>query len=440
MFESKGPLENIDSSGALDLTFASRTRGQEVANAKSAPLASSRTIIVAGAGIGGLTAALALARNGFRALVLEQAERLEETGAGIQLSPNATRILIGLGLADRLRPHVVAPTGIRVLGARTGREIVRIPLGEEAAQRYGAPYWVIHRGDLQAVLSEATLQDLNVVFRLGMCVEDFATHPHGVTISARGTTGLWTEHGHALIAADGLWSASRARIASKKAPRFGGRSAWRALVPAAQLAPEFREPVIHLWLGRDAHLVHYPVKAGKLINVVVITADDWRGPGWSEAAGRIDLLAHLSAQRWAPQAHSLIRAPEAWLKWALYESEPLASFSQGAAALLGDAAHASLPFLAQGAAMAIEDAAVAAQCLARMPDNAAAAWVSYSAIRRGRTRKVHRVAARNGTRYHRTGIAAMLRNTAMRLLGGERLLRHYDWLYDWRPPAGLTIT
>ena len=401
---------------------------------------SSRTVIIAGAGIGGLTAALALARNGFRALVLEQAERLEETGAGIQLSPNATRILIDLGLADRLQPHVVAPTAIRVHGGRSGREIVRIPLGAGAAQRYGAPYWVIHRGDLQAALSDAAVQDLNIVLRLGMSMEDLATHPHGVTISARGATGLWTEHGHAVIAADGLWSAARARIASRTPPRFAGRTAWRALVPAAQLAPEFREPLVHLWLGHDAHLVHYPVKGGKLVNVVVITADDWSGPGWSEPASRVDLLARLSSRRWAPQAHSVFRAPDAWLKWALYETEPLASFAHGAAALLGDAAHAMLPFLAQGAAMAIEDAAVAAQCLARMPDDPAAAWESYSAIRRRRTRKVQSLAARNGKRYHRAGAAAMLRNTAMRLLGGERLLQNYDWLYDWRPPAGLSIT
>jgi salicylate hydroxylase len=403
-------------------------------------LASLRTVIVAGAGIGGLTAALALARNGFRALVLEQAERLEETGAGIQLSPNATRILIGLGLGDRLRPHVVSPNAVRVLGGRSGREIVRIPLGSEVTQRYGAPYWVIHRGDLQAALSEAAIQDLNVVLRLGMSIEDFATHPHGVTVSARGASGLWTEHGHALIAADGLWSSARARIASKAPPRFGGRTAWRALVPAAQLAPEFREPLVHLWLGRDAHLVHYPVKGGQLINVVVITADDWSGPGWSEPAGRVDLLQRLATRRWAPQAHSVFRAPDAWLKWALYETEPLASYAHGAAALLGDAAHAMLPFLAQGAAMAIEDAAVAAQCLTRMPDDPAAAFESYSAIRRRRTRKVQRLAARNGKRYHQAGVAAMLRNTAMRILGGERLLHNYDWLYDWRLPAGLSIT
>ena len=409
------------------------------------PLPNSRTVIVAGAGIGGLTAALALARNGFRVLVFEQAERLEETGAGVQLSPNATRILIGLGLADRLRPHVVAPAMIRVLSARSGREIVRIPLGEPAAQRYGAPYWMIHRGDLQAALSAAAAQDLNVVVRLGMTLEDFATYPNGVTVSARSRGGLWSEHAQALIAADGLWSASRVRIGDKDEPRFAGRAAWRALIPATEVAPAFREPTIHLWLAHDAHLVHYPVKGGKLINVVVITTDRWSGDGrdglgWSEAASRVDLLQRCSATRWAPQAHSLIRLPDAWLKWTLYNRPPVANFAHGAVALLGDAAHPMLPFLAQGAAMAIEDAIVAAQCLMRMPDNPDKAWKTYSAIRRGRTRKVQRLAARNGERYHRGGIAAMFRNTTMRLMGGEKLLRHYDWLYDWRPPAALSMS
>jgi len=400
--------------------------------------APSRIVIVAGAGIGGLTVSLALARNGFRVLLLEQAGQLEETGAGIQLSPNATRMLIDLGLGDRLRPHVVAPSALRVRAARSGREIVRIPLGE-AAQRYGAPYWMIHRGDLQAALAGAVAQELNVSLKLGMRMEDFATHPHGVTVSAAGAGGLWNEHGYALIAADGLWSAAPARIGFKEPPRFAGRTAWRALIPAQDVAPEFRDPLIHLWLGRDAHLVHYPVKGGKVINVVVITADDWSGEGWSEPANRVDLLRHFSATHWAPQAHALIRVPETWLKWALYDRRPFLTFSQGAAALLGDAAHPMLPYLAQGAAMAIEDAVVAARCLARIPDDASAALRSYSAIRRGRTRKVQRLAARNGERYHRGSVPAMLRNTAMRVMGGQRLLSHYDWLYDWRLPAALSI-
>jgi len=400
----------------------------------------SRTVIVAGAGIGGLAAALALVRNGFRVTVLEQAERLEETGAGIQLSPNATRILIDLGLGDRLAPHVIAPSALRVLTARSGREIVRMPLGNAAAQRYGAPYWIIHRGDLQAALAAAVAERREISLKLGMRMEDFATHRHGVTVSASAGAGIWNEHGHALIAADGVWSASPARIGCKEPPRFAGRVAWRALVPARDVAPEFREPLIHLWLGRDAHLVHYPVKAGALINVVVITADSWNAPGWSAPAGPSELLPRLPAARWAPQARALIHKPQAWLKWALYERRPLVNFTQGAAALLGDAAHPMLPFLAQGAAMAIEDAAVAARCLARMPDDAEGALRTYCAVRRARTRRVQRQAARNGERYHLNGLPAMLRNAAMRALGGERLLRHYDWLYDWRPPAALSIT
>jgi salicylate hydroxylase len=399
----------------------------------------SRSVIVAGAGIGGLTAALALVKSGFRVTVLEQAQKLEETGAGIQLSPNATRTLIGLGLAERLKPHVVAPLGLRVLSGRSGREIVRMPLGEEVAHRYGAPYWMIHRGDLQAELAAAVTQELDISLRLGIRMEDFATHPHGVTVSASAAAGLWNEHGHALLAADGLWSISRERLGFKEPPRFSGRTAWRALVPAKNVTPEFREPLIYLWLGRDAHLVHYPVKGGKLINVVAITADTWDKPGWSQPATRIELMARFVDARWAQRARAILREPETWLKWALYDCRPLSNFSDGAAALIGDAAHPMLPFLAQGAAMAIEDAAVAARCLALLPDDAAAALRSYSAIRRARTHKVQRLAARNGERYHLGGITAMLRNIAMRAMGGERLLAHYDWLYDWRLPAALAI-
>jgi salicylate hydroxylase len=393
-----------------------------------------RSVIVAGAGIGGLTAALALARSGFRVTVLEQAERLAETGAGIQLSPNATRCLIELGVGERLKPHVIAPTALCILAARSGREIVSVPLGA-AEFRYGAPYWIIHRGDLQAALVAAVAQERDVTLKLGMRVDDFATHSHGVTVSASGAGGIWHEHGHALLAADGLWSNARARLGFKEPPRFAGRTAWRALLPASEVPPEWREPLVHLWLGRDAHLVHYPVKAGEAINIVVITTDSWNAPGWSAPASRIELLPRLPAARWAPQAHALVRQPETWLKWALYNQRPLSSFCYGAAALVGDAAHPMLPFLAQGAAIAIEDAIVAARCLARTPDDAAGALKTYSALRRARSRKVQRLAAKNGARYHLGALPAMLRNAAMRAIGGERLLRHYDWLYDWRPPA-----
>ncbi len=397
-------------------------------------MTASRSVIVAGAGIGGLTAALALARSGFRVTVLEQAERLSETGAGIQLSPNAARCLIDLGVGERLRPHVTEPAALRVVAGRSGRQIVRMPLGG-AAERYGAPYWIVHRGDLQGTLAAAVAQERNVSLKLGMRVEDFATYSRGVTVSANGPGGVWHERGHALIAADGLWSQARARLGFKDQPRFAGRTAWRALIPASKAPPQWREPLVHLWLGRDAHLVHYPVKAGALINVVAITTDTWNAPGWSAPGNRIDLLPRFPAERWAPGARELIGEPETWLKWALYDCAPLSHFSFGAAALIGDAAHPMLPFLAQGAAMAIEDAVVAAHCLARMPDDAAGALKSYSALRRRRTRKVQRLAAKNGARYHLSTPAAIIRNAAMRAMGGAWLLRHYDWLYDWRPPA-----
>jgi salicylate hydroxylase len=371
--------------------------------------------------------------------VLEQAERLEETGAGIQLSPNAARTLIDLGLEPMLRPHAVAPLALRVLSATTGLEIVRVPLGD-AEQRYGAPYWVIHRGDLQAALVSAVSGRLDVILKLGMRVEDFVAHRNGVTVSARGRSGLTDERGLALLAADGLWSLVRRRLGHDDTPHFSGRAAWRCLIPAKEVAPEFREPLIHLWLGRDAHLVHYPVKAGGAINVVAIATDTFSAQGWSEPAGRADFVAHFAAEQWAPAALSLVRLPDAWLKWTLYDRPPLRRWSQDEVALLGDAAHPMLPYLAQGAAMAIEDAAVAAQCLARMPDDAAKALRIYCAIRRARTAKVQRLASRNGAYYHLAGARAGLRDIGLRIIGGARLLRHYDWLYDWRPPPALSLS
>ena len=386
-----------------------------------------------------MTAALALARNGFRVTVLEQSERLEETGAGIQLSPNAARTLIDLGLEDHLRPFAVAPTALRVMSAASGREIVRMPLGKGAEQRYGAPYWMIHRGDLQAALLAAVSRTLEITLKLGARVEDFVAHPDGITVSVSNGARATDERGLALIGADGLWSQVRQRIGYGEPPRFTGRTAWRSLVPAREVAPEFREPIVHLWLGSDAHLVHYPVKAGQVVNVVVITAESWNAPGWSEPAGRADLVPRLPAAAWALPARALVGLPDAWLKWALYERRPIGRWSRGPVGLLGDAAHPMLPYLAQGAAMAIEDAAVVAQCMARQPDDPAAALQSYYASRKARTRKVQRLAARNGDRYHLGGLSGFGRDLVLRTIGGERLLHNYDWIYGWRPPA-LTIS
>jgi salicylate hydroxylase len=383
-----------------------------------------------------LTAALAFARRGFRVTVLEQAQRLEETGAGIQLSPNATRTLIELGLEDALRPLAVAPSGLRVMNVMTGREIVRMPMGEFADDRYGAPFWLIHRADLLGALAGAASRQLDITVKLDRQVQDFVPHPNGLTVSALTPTGITDERGFAVIAADGLWSSLRRQLGDRTPPEFAGRAAWRGSIAARDVRPEFREPTVHLWVGRDAHIVHYPVKAGRLVNIVVIAADrDSSAAERNKLATRADLLSRLSDDDWAMPARTLVRLPDAWQKWPLYHRRPLRRWSQGPAALLGDAAHPMLPYLAQGAAMAIEDAAVVADCLARRPDDPARALRAYCSARRGRTQKLQHLSARNGARYHFGRPMNWLRDAAMRTMGGEGLLKHYDWIYRWQPPA-----
>jgi salicylate hydroxylase len=391
-----------------------------------------RTIVIVGAGIGGLTLALALARRGFPSTVLEQTDQLEQSGAGIQLSPNATRILFDLGLGDALQPHAVVPGLVRVMSA-TGREITRVPLGAVAEARYGAPYWVLHRGDLQTELLGAVCAAPEITLRLGMRAEDYFMHQDGVALRCRAGSQVTAVRGMALVGADGLWSTTRTQVAGEHRPRFGRRSAWRALVPVDSVPAEFRAPAVHLWLGRHAHLVHYPVKAGAMINIVAIAGDTWQGTGWSKPGRRDDVLARFRKSEWAASARALLEVPEHWRKWALYDRRPLRSAGNGAVTLLGDAAHPVLPFLAQGAALAIEDAAVLADALAATPNDPAAAMRRYESSRFARARQVQRAARRNGVVYHLWGIPAFARNCVMQALGGEGLLKRYDWLYGWTP-------
>jgi salicylate hydroxylase len=390
-----------------------------------------RTVVIAGAGIGGLTAALAIARQGFRVSVLEAAERLEEIGAGIQLSPNASRILIALGLRDRLAPHAVAPEELKVMDAASGRVLTRAALGADAERRYGAPYWMIHRGDLQAMLCEAVEAQPGISLHLGAKVENFTLGENGVTVAADRNSQPIEEHGIALIGADGLWSTLRNQL-GHAAPRFAHRTAWRALVPAEAVEPEFSTPAVNLWLGHDAHLVHYPVKGGRLVNIVAIVRDEWDQPGWSAPGASEELLARFPATRWHASPRELIGAPTQWQKWALYDCAPLKHWGEGPVTLLGDAAHPMLPYLAQGAAMAIEDAAVLGQCLREMRDDPARALRAYEQKRHARTARTQRAARSNGTIYHLGGIRARLRTFALRVMG-ERLIRRYDWLYGWQP-------
>jgi salicylate hydroxylase len=399
-------------------------------------VAASRNVVIAGAGIGGLTAALMLAQSGFRITLLEQAAQLSEAGAGIQLSPNATRILIALGLGDRLRADAFVPQAVAVKSSSGGR-LARVPLGDGIEKRFGAPYWTIHRADLQAALLEAAQLNPDIVIKLGTRVEDFTLHSNGLSIACRQGSFTADEHGVALIGADGLWSAMRTRLGQYE-PDFRKRTAWRTLIPIEAIEDEeFRTPEVQLWLGRRAHLVHYPVKGGKLINVVAIVNDRWSQPGWVADGAREELLSHFSRWSWAQPVLDFLSIPERWSKWALYDHPSFDQWSKGPVTLLGDAAHPMLPFLAQGAAMAIEDATVLADSMSRLPNDIPLAMRRYEAARRRRTARVQRAARRNGRIYHLTAGEAVARNLFLRLAGGKMLLRRYNWLYDWRmlPPG-----
>jgi salicylate hydroxylase len=341
-------------------------------------------------------------------------------------------------LGERLKLSGVFPQAIRILRARDGREIVRLPLAQ-AQEWFGAPYLVMHRGDLQAALLEAARTHPDIRIALGVRVDRFAVHANGVTVKsvrtqpdANGAAGFDAD-GLALIGADGLWSNVRALLGDTEPVRFARRVAWRAVIPADMAPAAAREPMINLWLGGRTHLVHYPVAAKRLINIVAIAHDDWHDHGWSTPSTPAEVLARYRLGHWCRAARDLVGVPDRWLKWALFDRRPSSHWGEGPVTLLGDAAHPILPFLAQGAAMAIEDANVLAAQMAGHLGDPARALRAYEAIRRTRTSRVQRAARRTGSLYHYSGPDAFARNLFMRLAGGRRLLRHYDWIYDWQP-------
>lgn len=397
-------------------------------------MAPPRHVIVAGGGIAGLSAALTMERAGLRVTVLEQAEKFEDTGAGLQLSPNATSVLAAAGLGERLGTFASAPEAIRIMAGRSGREIERIPLGKRARERYGAPFLTMHRADLQGALVEAARAKRDITLRTGVRVEDFAAHNKGVTVLGRRGQEVVDERGIALVAADGVWSGLRARITKQRRPRFARRTAWRALIPADDLPGMYRAPFVHLWLGLDAHLVHYPLRSGKLVNVVAIVHEDWNEPGWSAPGDREMLLRQFARWSWSDEVREFLSLPQQWLKWALYEGRGPLRDGSGPVTLIGDAAHPVLPFLAQGAGLAIEDAAVLAHMLGRYLDDPADALRGYEGARFHRIERVRKMSRRQGRIYAMSGPEALIRNAAMMAMGGENLLSRFDWLYSWRAP------
>ena len=375
-------------------------------------------------------------RRGFRVVVMEKAERLEEAGAGLQLSPNASRILVELGLQPRLASAAVMPDAINIMSARDGGEIVRLPLGEAASFRAGAPYWVVHRADLQAALQAHVNDSPDIDLRLGCQFEDVTSHAKGLTVVQRRGTVRQQELAVALIGADGIWSSVRHHLFPEVQPQFSGLIAWRGTLDATALPREYTSPRVQLWMGPNAHLVAYPISGGRRINVVAIVPGTWNRPGWSAPGDGNEIKAAFATARWPATARMLIGAVDEWRRWALFTVPDNGDWSEGAIALLGDAAHAMLPFAAQGAGMAIEDAAVLAKALsASAGENTAdipAALKRYGRLRRARVLRVQRMARRSGRIYHLTGALALARDLTIKAMGADRMLARQDWIYDWR--------
>ncbi|MCU0790921.1 MAG: FAD-dependent monooxygenase [Nitratireductor sp.] len=396
----------------------------------------SRTITVAGGGIAGLSAALCLAQRGFRVDVFERAAAFESVGAGLQISPNAFHVIDGLGLGRALKAVATAPLAIRVMNARSGREIARIPLGEQAIERYGAPYLVAHRADLHQVLAVAAKDHPDIALRLGQRLDDVAIHANGVTSLVFGGGKVEEYQGLAMIAADGVWSRLRNLYFDKAQAVHSGLTAWRGLVPMEVLPAGQDRDNVQLWLAPNAHAVSYPIRQGRYLNFVAITAtpagDGEPAEGWAHEAKASELENGLAG--WHRSILDLIAHRTHWTKWPLFAAPALKAWSHGAMVLTGDAAHAMLPFAAQGAAMAIEDAAVLAQCLAKPgatpPEEA---FAQFEKLRRPRVKKAADLARTNQSIYHMRQPLAAARDASMAAMGGERLLARQDWLYGWKP-------
>ncbi len=396
-------------------------------------------VLIAGAGVGGLTAAIALARRGWRIILLERRDGSENIGAGLQLSPNASGILRDLGVLPELAEAGLAPKAIHIRRARDGATLARLPLAD-AEQRWGAPYLNVHRADLVRILRETALAEPGVSFHPQTALAGFVQTPNGVrAVGLRGPMQVSFE-ADCLIGADGVRSFVRARTAALQdepddGPAQARYVAWRALVAAASVPEDMRRPESNLWLGRGAHVVHYPLRGGKMINVVAVVdareALDDKADLWAQAGDSAWIAARLAP--WAPSIRDLVAKAAEWRVWPLIERETPAEWSHGRVTLLGDAAHAMLPFLAQGAAQAIEDSAALAAAL--VPgDDIIGALATYSAKRAPRAARVQSESRRQARIYHLGRPGSLARDIALRSLG-PRLTRRYDWLYGAKNPA-----
>jgi salicylate hydroxylase len=291
----------------------------------------------------------------------------------------------------------------------------------------------MHRADLQAALQAAVNDHPDIELRLGCQFEDATAHAKGLTIVQRSGMTRRQDLALALIGADGIWSAVRNHLFPQVQPRFSGLIAWRGTLEATQLPREYASRRVQLWMGPNAHLVAYPISGARQINIVVVVPGIWSRPGWSAPADGNELRAVFASPAWPAPARMMVAAVDGWRKFALFTLPDKVRWTDGAIALLGDAAHAMLPFAAQGAGMAIEDAAVLAHYM-RDVDSPDEALRAYETARRVRTARAQSVSHRQGRIYGLSGPEALVRNMGMRVLGGERLRARYDWIYGWRPP------
>ncbi len=379
-------------------------------------------IAIIGGGIGGLSAALHLLHAGFDVEVYEQAPRIGEIGAGIQISPNASRLLIRLGLKPALDRSGVRPKAVHQRRWDDGRTLQHAPVGAEVETTFGAPYYHFHRGDLAELLGAAVpAERLHVGHRL------VALEQRADRAVARFENGAAVE-ADLVVGADGIHSRVRHLILGPEKPRFTGCIAWRGLVPAERVRHLDIEVASHNWMGPDGHVVHYWVGGGKFMNVVCVTErGEWTEEGWTTPGKVADALARYEG--WHPTVRDLISSFPEMFVWALHDRLPLPRWSDGAVTLLGDACHPMLPFMAQGAAQSIEDGATLAAVLTAMPGDIPAALARYEALRKPRATRLQEASAANRVRFHlHDGPEQQQRDEAM-AKSGDRSIANIGWLY-----------
>ncbi|WP_411885278.1 FAD-dependent monooxygenase [Polaromonas sp. YR568] len=389
-----------------------------------------RQALIAGGGIGGLAAALAASRAGWDVRLFERASAFSEVGAGIQLGPNVVKVLHGWGLADALKDVAAFPERLQVRSAVSSQLLGELPLGAAMVQRYGAPYLTLHRADLHGVLLQAVQQQADVKLHLSRPLQSFSQTAQAVTVQADDGPGI---EGDALIGADGVWSTVRQELLGDGLPRRTGHLAYRALVRQADLPEALRSQQVTAWLGPRMHVVQYPVRGGDFLNVVAIVHGEVPAEAdlWDHSANAADLAAATAGC--CAALREVMDAIEGWRLWVLHDRVPMQGAHQhavGRVALLGDAAHPMRPYLAQGAGMAIEDAAELGHALAQALDPALdvpTMLQRYALNRWQRNARVQARALRNGQVFHADGVLRWGRDLAMKVLG-EKLL-DMPWLY-----------